>query len=742
MRYAKIIRLFLLMFLSILLVATVSASDASYDTSRYDEIEEQDYSTYDLTYDVDKQTGKSSLIKEDKNLKNSDMTDYPNNDEDKITDNTTKTLTTITTSNSKGIIGDDLTLNAEVLDENNENVTNGYVIFKLNGITIKDNGKLTGSTNNLKVYVKNGTATTNITADLNMRNAKTLTAVYSGSSTYNASRSNTATAQIALRNASLIVTSNTKTIKQGQNLTITAKIYDITTGQRKTTLTPYPDEYVYFKVNGITLKDEKGNTLKVKVVNGTATTQYNIPLGLSGVTDGKTFTIKNHTILAGYANKNYYPTATNTTTFQTERSNITIQFQNTTINKTSHQLSLNATIKDYLNNNVIGPNKYIIKINGITIKNETKPQYFYATNGNINITNLSIPVYTTYKSIEIVTQDRLAYKSQRNTTSNITDVELISMNDTGCETAIMMNITPVNGKPDISRLGSDYVFADEDGVYNITVAEIVRVRQLDSYCQQIYGYTPKYTFFRAENSNIKYVISREKWNVIIRSLNKYHVNQEFDSVGFPYKITVNLTGMIRYSPIYFDYQEWINGERYTCGPTAMSMISQGLNVYRSERKLAGVYLTTAEDGTDESSIIEYSPSVNMTLTNIDNTKESVKGALEEGSMIFWHISGHYMAIAAYNSVNDTFLCLNPSGPSHNIKAVQWATWTEVMNTDRALKENGFMKVTPSYYLNSTIMEFVKYYYYNMGGKYVAPANSQMVNTEDNPSIVTKEAPSV
>lgn len=312
--------------------------------------------------------------------------------------------------------------------------------------------------------------------------------------------------------------------------------------------------------------------------------------------------------------------------------------------------------------------------------------------------------------------------------------------DTNNETAITKNITVVNGKPDISKLGLDYAYADEEGVYNITSAEILRVRQLDSYCQQIYGFTPKYTFFRAENSNIKYIISREKWNVITRSLSKYHVNQGFYAVNPPYKLTVNLSGKVRYTPIYFDYQEWINGERYTCGPTSMSMISQGLNIYSSERKLSGVYGTTSAWGTDETSIIKYSPNVYMKLTNIANTKDSVKSALQSGAMIFWHISGHYMAIAAYNNVNDTFLCLNPSGPSHNINAVQWATWSQVTNTDRALKENGFMKVTPYYTLNDTVKELAKFYYYNMGGKYTAPANSQYANTEDNPSTVTIEAP--
>ena len=43
--------------------------------------------------------------------------------------------------------------------------------------------------------------------------------------------------------------------------------------------------------------------LKVKLVNGVATVNYTIPLGLSGVTDGKTMTPKNHTIFAGSTTK-------------------------------------------------------------------------------------------------------------------------------------------------------------------------------------------------------------------------------------------------------------------------------------------------------------------------------------------------------------------------------------------------------------------------------------------------------
>lgn len=314
--------------------------------------------------------------------------------------------------------------------------------------------------------------------------------------------------------------------------------------------------------------------------------------------------------------------------------------------------------------------------------------------------------------------------------------------DFGNEVAITKNITTVNGIPDVTKLGVDYAYVDENGVYTIEGAEIRRVMRLDSFCQQIYGFVPKYTFFRAVGSNVKYVISREKWNVIARSLNGYHVDQGFTAVDTPYAITVNLSGASRYYGVYFDAQEIINGHSYTCGPTSMSMISQALNSYASERRLSEIYETTSRDGTDEDKIIKYSPSVYMKMTDITNSESAVKSALNAGKMVFWHISGHYMCVISYNSVTNRFLCLNPSGPSHNIAAVQWATWTEMMNTDRPLKEHGFMAVTPYRNLNATDKTHAAYYYYNMGGKYtVSPNNEYTNNGYDNKVSVTVNKPS-
>ena len=198
--------------------------------------------------------------------------------------------------------------------------------------------------------MSNGIATTNITAYLNIRSGKNITSVYAGSSTYESSRSNTATAEISLRKAQIVVTTNTTKVKQDQYIKFTATLYDITTW-KLTTMTQDSSQYVYFKVNDITLKNKNGTPIQVKIVNGIATYSYKVPLGLSGVTDGKTMTPKNHTVKAGYYNPNYYPDVTNTTKFQVERLDITINITQSTINKTSHKINIiKQFIKESLDN--------------------------------------------------------------------------------------------------------------------------------------------------------------------------------------------------------------------------------------------------------------------------------------------------------------------------------------------------------------------------------------------------------
>lgn len=277
---------------------------------------------------------------------------------------------------------------------------------------------------------------------------------------------------------------------------------------------------------------------------------------------------------------------------------------------------------------------------GISNENVIKDNITFSNNQNeelneVNNEKLNKSYQTESKSA--VSSDNPSQISLNTTVENKT-VTLVY--DTGKEVVITENITTVNGKPDVTKLGIDYAYADENGVYTILGSEIRRVMKLDSYCQQVYGFVPKYTFFRQEGSNVKYIISREKWNVIAKSLNAYHVKQGYTAVDTPYSVTVNLANQKYYYPVYYDAQEWINGQQYTCGPTAMSMISQALNCYSSERRLAGIYETTARDGTDEYKIINYSPNVQMKLTDIADTKDAVKNALINGK---WY-SGIYLDI--------------------------------------------------------------------------------------------------
>ena len=349
---------------------------------------------------------------------------YKGNSQDNNSTATTKITvinkynTKVTMTPSSGVIGEKLTLKATVFDQNNAKVTDGNVIFKINGVTIKDNGKLSGSSNPLKVKVVNGVATATITPDVSMKSASTITASYVGTDIYNKSTSSPVNITISPRNATIEITLSKKIIKQGQVLTITARVYDTTNGKKSTNLTAYPDEYVFFKVNGITLKDANNQTIKVKLVNGVATINYTVPLGIAGIMDCKTMAVKNHTIVAGYYNKNY-DTVSQTPTFQVERSNLTLVISNVTANNKTHKLSLKVTVRDYLGNVVEGPNKFIIKLNGFSITNGTEPMYYYSVDGILSISNIDIPVYNVYNYVEVVTQDRLAYTSQRNTTTKI-----------------------------------------------------------------------------------------------------------------------------------------------------------------------------------------------------------------------------------------------------------------------------------------------------------------------------------
>ena len=338
-----------------------------------------------------------------------------------ITYTTSILPTTISLTRINGTIGEKITLKATVKDKFNNPVNSGYVIFKINSVTVKDNGQLNGSSNALKVYVKNGIASTDIIAYLNVRYGQNLTAVYSGTSSYESVRSGIAKIDIALRKAQIVVKCNVTMAKQDTYIKFTATIYDVTSGKRSGVIHNLSEQYVYFKVNGITMKNADGTVYQAKIVNGVATYSYKIPKGFMGITDAKTFNVKNHTVTAGLYNKNYCPDVVNYTYFQVERSSVTINVTNAVINSKTHKLYLNATMKDYKNNYLVGPSKIIVKVNGVTLTDSKgKAIYFMINEGKIQLKDVNVPVASKYTSLTIVTQDRLGYKSGRVTSTKIT----------------------------------------------------------------------------------------------------------------------------------------------------------------------------------------------------------------------------------------------------------------------------------------------------------------------------------
>ncbi|WP_323736544.1 Ig-like domain repeat protein [Methanosphaera sp. ISO3-F5] len=330
----------------------------------------------------------------------------------------TKVNTKVTVDPVNGIIGEQITLTAHVTDVNGNPVSGGNLVFKLNGKTLRTDGRFDSNASAWKFQVKDGIASITINADMYLRNAKNLTASYSGSYKYNEAKSTVVTAQIKKREAKITVTTSPKTQKQYNTIKFTAKLTDTTKNYKNTTMM-HTGTKVLFKINGKTIKNKNGKNLLVKVgSDNTATYKYTVPAGMGGVTkDGQ---VRDYTVEAVLVSDNYYPDTRNTTTFNVKRSSVTIDIAKTSINN-KNVLNVQATIKDYKGKNVIGTNNVAIKINGKTYVNPktNKTQTFKVSNGKINLKNIQVKQDIKVKKVMIVTGARQAYLGARNETNNI-----------------------------------------------------------------------------------------------------------------------------------------------------------------------------------------------------------------------------------------------------------------------------------------------------------------------------------
>lgn len=328
-----------------------------------------------------------------------------------------KRATIVTIDPIKGIIGEKITLTAHVIDEKGNSVSGGNLVFKLNGKTLRIDGSFNSTASPLKFKVVNGTVEYTMIADLYLRNAKNITATYSGSSACESNISNVAEAQIAKRSATIKVTTINYTLAD-KDIVFTANITDVTPHAENVTAVDNGG-YVIFKINGKTLKDETGSPIKVAVENNTASYVYHVPAGTASVDANGN--LRSYTVTALYINDIFYPNTRNVTAFSVEKSPINIQFGKVVINNNTKTLSIKGNITDYNNNLLVGTNKVCVKVNGVTIKDENnKTIYYTVNNGNIDLSNISVSNFKKYNNVMIVTGDRQAYLEGRNSTSNIT----------------------------------------------------------------------------------------------------------------------------------------------------------------------------------------------------------------------------------------------------------------------------------------------------------------------------------
>ena len=315
-------------------------------------------------------------------------------------------------------MGEKVTITAKINDIYGNPINLGNVVFKLNGNTLKTDNIFGSKNPAKKIQVKNGIASVTLTADKVIRSANNMTVTYSGNEKYSKNVSNVIIPKIHMKKASLTVTATPKIQNQYQNITITVKLKDVTANQHFT-LSETKDSYVFFKINGKTLKDSQSNKIKVKVINQTATYTYQVPQAASGINKNKT--IKDYIITAVYYNPNY-SVVNNITSFRVNRSPTHFVINTPQYNNKTRTLTLIGNLKDYKNYNVLGNTEVNIKINGKTLPNNNKTTNYIIKDGKINL-KLTIPsMYTTIKSIIIKCGNRLAYTNSTYETKTIKQI--------------------------------------------------------------------------------------------------------------------------------------------------------------------------------------------------------------------------------------------------------------------------------------------------------------------------------
>ena len=296
--------------------------------------------------------------------------------------------TTITINPIKSSIGEIATLTANIIAQNGDKVTGGKAVFKVNGITLKDDNN-----NVLYATVTDGTASISYKVqDVWMKSTSTVQAVYGGTEKYAQSRTNASDVlDISNGKATIALEKDTVTAKAGQTITLKATVLDAN-GDRIST------GKVVFKLNGKTLKDDNGETLYAYVKDGEATLDYTIP----GIYSAKAYKL---TAVFGGGN---YERAETSGTLMLERKAVTINVDKITTK--NNKTTIKATITDETGKLLAASTKLAIKINGKTVLNNVT-----SSNGKIDV-SFTLPLRPGMYELTIISGENGLYKKGTLTT--------------------------------------------------------------------------------------------------------------------------------------------------------------------------------------------------------------------------------------------------------------------------------------------------------------------------------------
>lgn len=271
-------------------------------------------------------------------------------------------------------------------------VNTGYVIYKLNGVTLKNSTNET-----IKVQVVNSQATLTLPTQQYRRVYTSSEAVYSGNSLFEQSRSkqnNTINTRIT---PTIRVTQNQSSYFIGQ----TAKI-DV---YLSSNLTNAFNGIVIFKINGETIKNSNNEPLIVNMINNHISYNYTIPKGLNK------------------GNFTFY-VATEGSRYNKVSSELLLKIVHLDTNLSSSKISvdnnnyctINATFKDKFNNPLVGKHYVDVYIDGKKLSLNNQATSFTLKDSNLNIyfpvDNYNVGIHTIQLSLK-GNREYGAFQSQR-----------------------------------------------------------------------------------------------------------------------------------------------------------------------------------------------------------------------------------------------------------------------------------------------------------------------------------------